>query len=129
MYVRLVPKIEQKKMIEFKQKKVEDLKVAVQKQQEDLEVLELEKVIQQDEYSALSSEWKRKQEVVCSVLVNDNEQIIQLNRKLIRLNQEYNALRQRYVQRQEERSERRNQAYVLFSFIIQVVEKGTRKDG
>lgn len=60
-------------MIEFKQKKVEDLKVAVQKQQEDLEVLELEKVIQQDEYSALSSEWKRKQEVVCSVLVNDNE--------------------------------------------------------
>lgn len=60
-------------MIEFKQQKVEDLKVAVQKQQEDLEVLELEKVIQQDEYSALSSEWKRKQELVCSVLVNDNK--------------------------------------------------------
>lgn len=52
-------------MIKLKQQRVEELKMAVHKLQDDLEVLELEKVIQQDEYSGLSSEWKRKQELVC----------------------------------------------------------------
>ena len=50
--------------IQEKQKTVEKLKQLISSLQDDLEVLSLEKVVQQDEYNTVTTEWKQKQEQV-----------------------------------------------------------------
>ena len=50
--------------IQEKQKTVEKLKQLISSLQDDLEVLSLEKVVQQDEYNTVTTGWKQKQEQV-----------------------------------------------------------------
>ena len=54
----------QQLQIQEKQKTVEKLKQLISSLQDDLEVLSLEKVVQQDEYNTVTTEWKQKQEQV-----------------------------------------------------------------
>lgn len=54
----------QQLQIQEKQKTIEKLKQSITSLQDDLEVLSLEKVVQQDEYNTVTTEWKQKQEQV-----------------------------------------------------------------
>ena len=54
----------QQLQIQEKQKTIEKLKQLITSLQDDLEVLSLEKVVQQDEYNTVTTEWKQKQEQV-----------------------------------------------------------------
>ena len=54
----------QQLQIQEKQKTVEKLKQLISSLQDDLEVLSLEKVVQQDEYNTVTTEWKQKHEQV-----------------------------------------------------------------
>ena len=54
----------QQLQIQEKQKAIEKLKQSITSLQDDLEVLSLEKVVQQDEYNTVTTEWKQKQEQV-----------------------------------------------------------------
>ena len=54
----------QQLQIQEKQKTIEKLKQLITSLQDDLEVLSREKVVQQDEYNTVTTEWKQKQEQV-----------------------------------------------------------------
>ena len=79
--------------------------------QEDLDMLLLEKVENQEEYSRCTEEWKAKQNRVVVVMTVDAK-VMELNQQQIALNQEYNRLRQLFVKNQKEKSERRDLAMV-----------------
>ena len=54
----------QQLQIQEKQKTVEKLNQLISSLQDDLEVLSLEKVVQQDDYNTVTTEWKKKQATV-----------------------------------------------------------------
>ncbi|KAK8821763.1 hypothetical protein WA556_002210, partial [Blastocystis sp. ATCC 50177/Nand II] len=85
--------------IQSKSRDLQEKEEQISSCQEDLDMLLLEKVENQEEYSRCTEEWKAKQ-----------HRVMELNQQQIALNQEYNRLRQLFVKNQKERSERRDLA-------------------
>ena len=95
---------------------MKQLEKQITSQQEDLEVLSLEKVVQQDEYNSTTTEWKRKQ-----------VEVLEQNKQLLALNEEYNSLRQQYVFFQQEISKRRD--VIMVDSSKRVIGRGKRENG
>ena len=98
-------------MIRNKFRDLQEKEKQISSCQEDLDMLLLEKVENQEEYSRCTEEWKAKQNRVKTVMTVDAK-VLELNQQQIALNQEYNRLRQLLVKNQKEESERRDLAMV-----------------